>query len=133
MPTTSTTTGPAQLRKRTCGFACDARAFVRRTPRTLASLGDSRQLIKSSGEIGAAYIEADEAPSRQDFLRYIGAARKSAKLSAHWLNLLAGNLEKRSEDARAVLAKEAEELERVFGAIIGKTLAKGTAKKEVAA
>jgi len=119
------------LHKRTCKFARDARDFVRKTPRTIASLGDCRYLVKTSGSIGSSYIDADDANSGQEFMRSIFDCRKQSRLSSHWLSLLEGNLEERSEEARASLAKEAEELERIFSAIIGKVVSNNKkAKKE---
>ncbi|MFA7681705.1 MAG: hypothetical protein WCX61_01610 [Candidatus Peribacteraceae bacterium] len=130
MVTTTSTTGTsartqrAALRKRTRAFAKEARSFVRKTPRDLASLSDARNLIRSSGFVGASYIDADEAADGREFLRRIGDCRRQSKLSVHWLELLEGNLEERSEESRASLAKEAAELERIFGAIIGSVLKK---------
>ena len=153
MPSSSTTTGPtsaakaasagkspsarselnkrkADLLQRTTRFAKDVRTFVRKTPRTIASLGDCRRLVYASGAIGAHYISADEAPTRQDFLRQVGDCRKEAKHSVHWLHLLDANLEESSEKMRFSLLGEAQELEKIFGAIVGKTLA--NAKKNEA-
>jgi len=42
-------------------FAKRVRAFVKRSPRTIANIEDVRQLVKSSGSVGANYIEANEA------------------------------------------------------------------------
>jgi hypothetical protein len=134
--TTSSTTGAApaakhaELRDRTTRFAREARSFVRKTPRTLASLGDCRNLIRSSGLLGASYIDADEAHSREEFLRCMGNCRRQSKQSTHWLTLLDGDLEERSEEMRVGLIKEAGELERIFGAIVGKVIAKARAQKE---
>jgi four helix bundle protein len=135
MTTSSTTTGSetisdkslkqrkADLLNRTTRFAQGVRSFVRKTPRTIASLGDCRRLVYASGAIGAHYISADESPTRQDFLRQVGGCRKEAKQSVHWLELLDANLEEGSEKMRSELLDEARELERIFGAIVGKTLA----------
>jgi four helix bundle protein len=138
MSSSSSTTGPASaktaadkpalkerkadLQQRTTRFAREVRTFVRKTPRTIASLGDCRRLVYASGAIGAHYISADEAPTRQDFLRQISDCRKEAKHSVHWLHLLDSNLEESSEKMRSGLLGEAQELERIFGAIVGKTL-----------
>ncbi len=118
----------AELRDRTTQFAKNVRTFVRKTPRTIASLSDCRRLVFASGAIGSHYISADESPSRQDFLRRISDCRKESKQSGHWLQLLDSNLEESSEEQRAQLLKEAQELERIFGAIVGKTIA--NARKE---
>lgn len=120
----------AELHERARNFAKVSRTFVNKTPRTISSMGDCRQLIKSSGAIGAHYIEADEAPSRDLFLRCIHACRRDAKHSAHWLELLDNNLEERSEEQRQQLQAEAKDLERIFGAIIGKTLSNAKKKAE---
>jgi|GEM_PF-1607016 len=112
----------ADLRNRASSFARDTRAFVRKTPRTLASLGDCRNLVRASGAVGASYIDADESGSREEFLRSMSNCRREARRSAHWLALLEGDLEKRSEKMRHDLLTEAGEMERIFGAIIGKTI-----------
>ncbi|MEK7108937.1 MAG: four helix bundle protein, partial [Patescibacteria group bacterium] len=57
-------------------------------PRTTASIEDGAQLIRSSGSIGANYIEAQEAMSRKDFAMRVKISRKEAKESKYWLNLL---------------------------------------------
>lgn len=106
------------LRERIRTFAQDVRAFVRKTPRTIASLSDVRQLVRSSGFIGAHYVNADEAPSREDFLFSIRGCRRECKQCAHWLALLDANLDERSEEMRTALLQEAQELERIFNAII---------------
>jgi len=141
MVTTTSTTGEtsrkesrekqAALLGRTTQFAKDARAFVRKTPRTLASLGDSRRLVYASGAIGASYIGADEASSRQDFIRKISDCRKESKQSLHWLQLLDSNLEEGSEKMRVSLQKEAEDLQNIFGAIVGKTISNAKKAEEV--
>lgn len=119
----------AALRTRTSTFARDARTFIRKTPRTLSSLGDCRNLVRSSGLLGASYIDADESSNRSEFVRNMGNCRRQVRQSTHWLTLLEGDLEERSEEMRNDLLKEAEELERIFGAIIGKTIANARAKK----
>ena len=48
------------LEDRTFEFAKASRAFVKKLPRTIANIEDAKQLIRSSGSIGANYIEANE-------------------------------------------------------------------------
>ena len=136
MPTTiSPSPAPAQARKeqiramqeRLRTFARDVRTFVSKTPRTLSSLPDFRQLVRASGFVGAHYVNAGEAPSREDFLASIRGCRREAKQCAHWLELLNANLDERSEEMRKALVKEAGELERIFGAI-GAKVRKGDKK-----
>ena len=56
------------LEDRTFEFARKSRAFVKRLPRSIANQEDGRQLINSSGSVGANYIEANEALSKKDFV-----------------------------------------------------------------
>ena len=47
------------LEDRTFDFANDVRAFVKRIPKTVANLEDVKQVVRSSGSVGANYIEAN--------------------------------------------------------------------------
>jgi four helix bundle protein len=67
------------LEDRTFAFAKRARAFVKGLNKTIANVEDSRQLIRSSGSVGANYIEANEALSKKDFVLRIKISRKEAK------------------------------------------------------
>ena len=49
------------LEERTFQFAKAVRNFVKTLPKTISNLEDGKQLIKSSGSVGANYIEANEA------------------------------------------------------------------------
>ncbi|MEA3447183.1 MAG: hypothetical protein U9Q98_01880 [Bacteroidota bacterium] len=48
------------LEVRTFLFAKNVRTFVKKLPKTIANIEDSKQLIKASGAVGANYIEANE-------------------------------------------------------------------------
>ena len=101
-------------------FACDIRSFIAQIPKTIASIEDGKQLIRASGSIGANYIEANEALSKKDFLLRLKIARKEAKESRYWLNLITiGGQE--SEQTHRALIKEAEELQNILSAIITKS------------
>ncbi|WP_394331671.1 four helix bundle protein [Aequorivita viscosa] len=43
---------------------------------TVANIEDSKQLIRSSGSVGANYIEANEALSKKDFKFRVKMSRK---------------------------------------------------------
>ena len=47
------------LEERTFAFAKRVREFVKRLSKTIGNVEDSRQLIRSSGSVGANYIEAN--------------------------------------------------------------------------
>ena len=119
MATATTTEKQRQdLRKRTTAFARNTRAFVNKTPRTLATMTDYRQLAKSSGFLGKHYIEACNAGNTDGYLKNIVTCRDEARFAGHWLDLLDLDLEERSEKMRSALREESEELEKIFGAII---------------
>jgi hypothetical protein len=54
------------LEERTLIFARDCRNFTKKLPKNTANLEDGKQLIRSSGSVGANYIEANEALSKKD-------------------------------------------------------------------
>jgi len=55
------------LEDRTAEFAKKVRSFVKKLKKTIANIEDSKQVVKSSGSVGANYIEANEALSKKDF------------------------------------------------------------------
>jgi four helix bundle protein len=71
------------LEDRTLQFAQRVRIFIKKLPKTLANIEDSRQLVNASGSVGANYIEANEALSKKDFLMRIKICWKEAKESRY--------------------------------------------------
>jgi len=110
---------PYDLGKRTEKFARRVRDYIKDIPKTLANIEDAKQLIKSSGSVGANYIEAEEALSRKDFMMRIKISRKEAKESRYWLEL-AEPKENQIKEKQA-LVQEATELTKIFGSIIEKS------------
>jgi len=107
------------LEGRTLKFAKDVLEFTGALERTLGNIEMMKQLIRSSGSVGANYIEANESLSKKDFAMRIKICRKEAKESRYWLHLIqvnSDNLEKR----KSTLIKEATELTKIFGAIVEK-------------
>jgi hypothetical protein len=78
---TETNKKPYDLEKRTYEFAKNVRIFIKKLPRTVSNIEDSKQVIRSSGSIGANYIEANEALGKKDFNMRIKISRKEAKES----------------------------------------------------
>jgi len=76
------------LEERTLNFSKDIIEFTDALQRTLANIEMMKQLIRSSGSVGANYIEANEALSKKDFAMRVKICRKEAKESRYWLNLL---------------------------------------------
>lgn len=107
------------LEERTFRFAKDVRLFVRQLPKGIINNADGSQLIRSSGSVGANYIEAQEALSKKDFAMRVKISRKEAKESRYWLNLLdliPSSLEKEHQR----LVNEVTELLKIFSAIVNK-------------
>lgn len=67
------------LEERTFEFAKNVRNFVKYLPKNQSNIEDSKQLIRSSGSVGANYIEANESLSKKDFIMRVKIARKEAK------------------------------------------------------
>ena len=108
------------LEERTFAFARAVRTFVRSLKRTLCNREDARQLVRSSGSIGANFIEATEAPTAKDYLYRLKVSRKEAKESRFWLRLL--HIEDQlQETARQTLVQEAQELVFILTSIIHKS------------
>ncbi|MFZ2886397.1 MAG: four helix bundle protein [Minisyncoccia bacterium] len=107
------------LESRTLRFARDVRAFVRALPRTVITIEDGKQLVRSSGSVGANYIEACESLSKKDFALRMKICRKEAKETRYWLQIfdnLAGSVAKE----RDRLIQESTELLKICSAIINR-------------
>lgn len=109
------------LEDRTLEFSMKVRAFVKKLPKTLANIEDSRQLVDASGSVGANYIEANEALSKKDFVMRIKICRKEAKESRYWLRLVDTGGNEPLEQERKELEDEAGELTHIFGSIVTKS------------
>ena len=109
------------LEDRTLEFARKVREFVPMLNRTPANIEDGKQLVRSSGSVGANYIEANEALSKKDFLMRIKICRKEAKESRYWLRLVDTQGDAQCEQLRKALVQEATELTHIFGAIVTKS------------
>jgi four helix bundle protein len=114
-------TGQYDLEDRTFAFATDVRAFIKRIPKTLANLEDTKQVVRASGSAGANYIEANESLSKKDFVMRIRICRKEAKESGYWLRLIDAGDDPAVKKQRDDLVREATELTSIFGAILRKS------------
>ena len=108
-----------ELEERTFRFALKTRSFLKAIPKTLIALEDMKQLLRSSGSIGANYIEANENLGEKDFMMKLKTARREAKESRYWLRLI----EVSGDDlirTRNELIQEAHELLLILSSIIQK-------------
>jgi four helix bundle protein len=109
----------SDLVDRSFRFALAVRSFVRKLPKNQINLQDSMQLVRSSGSIGANYIEAQEALSKKDFGMRVKICRKEAKESAYWLSLFS-ELPSSLEHEHGGLLDEAQQLTKIFSSIVEK-------------
>jgi four helix bundle protein len=109
---TETHNSKFDLEMRTFEFAKDVRKYLKTLKFSVATNEDAKQVARSSGSVGANYIEANEAFSKKDFVHRIKIARKEAKETAYWLKLL---------DAPDELIQESIELKKILSAIIEKS------------
>jgi four helix bundle protein len=89
-------------------------------PKTISNIKDTKQLVRSSGSVGANYIEANEKLGEKDLTFRLKIARKEAKESKFWIRLL-DELNPDFRDVSSLLFFEADELRKILSAIITKT------------
>ncbi len=109
------------LEERTLKFAKRVRKYIRSLPRTMSNMEDGKQLIRSSGSVGANYIEANESLSRKDFKMRIKICRKESKESIYWLDLVVDNNSSEYSQEGFNLRGEGIELKKIFSSIVEKT------------
>ena len=107
------------LEERTFIFARDVALWCISLSKDLVNIQYIKQVVRSSGSVGANYIEANESLSKKDFLMRIKICRKEAKESQYWLQLFDIAIE--LEPERKGLIQEALELRKIFGAIVEKS------------
>ena len=78
-----------------------------------------KQLVASSGSIGANFQEACCAMSNKDFVKCLKTSRKEAKETSHWLRGLSVS-ENNIQDKVGLLSKEADQIGYILTSIISK-------------
>ncbi len=110
-----------ELETRTFDFAKNVRLFVKTISFSVINSEDIRQLLRSSGSIGANYIEANESLGKKDFLMRMRISRKEAKETAYWLKLIIESIDLINQDEGLKLYNEAVELKKILSSIIEKS------------
>lgn len=110
---------PFDLEERTFLFAKECRIYIQKLPKTISNIEDGKQLVRTSGSVGANYIEANEKLGEKDLSFRLKIARKEAKESKYWLRLLQESNPELKENSEALLF-EIEELRKILSAIITK-------------
>ena len=112
--------GRYDLEERTFIFAKEVALFCPKLPKTHSNLIYCNQVIRSSGSIGANYIEANECLGPKDFKMKIKICRKEAKESAYWLKLLIATNGDLFKGEIVDLYDEVVELKKIFSSIANK-------------
>lgn len=99
-------------------FAHSIREFVKHLPMSVGNSEDTRQLVRTSGAVGATYIRANGSVNRNDYLVGIKHCNTEAKASHYWLQLLDTHGSEPMENKRQQLMKAANELASVFSAVL---------------
>lgn len=79
------------------------------------------QLIRSASSIGANYREANETDTKKDFKNRIRIAKKEAKETIYWLELLIENNPILKKEIKALI-EESTQLMKILASIYGKTI-----------
>ena len=112
------------LKDRTFNYAVNIRKLVESLNQNRFNQDDFKQLIRSSGSVGANFIEAIESLSKKDFIYRIRICLKEAKESHYWLKVIENTNMISSPDEISALIQESKELIRIFSSIIQKNLKK---------
>lgn len=96
------------------------RIFCRKLKKDIGNFEDSKQLVRSSGSVGANYIEANENVGKGDLKYRLKVCRKEAKESIHFLGLCETFDDEELDTLRVILVDEATQLRKIFTTMINK-------------
>jgi four helix bundle protein len=104
------------LRERLSQFSKETLAACRLIPNTPEYENVRRQLSRSATSIGANFEEADGALTKKDFINKVGIARKEAKETLYWFDVL---LDQFNDNKRFLsLAQETTEIIKILSSIL---------------
>lgn len=104
------------LEERTAKFGEEIIKFCKSLTQDAINRPIINQLIRSSTSIGANYMEANGAISRNDFKNKIFICKKESQETKHWLRMLVVCQPDKKDEIR-LLWKEVQELTLIFGKI----------------
>jgi len=108
------------LEKRTTEFAKAVIRVCKDLPRNPMNDRLIGQIVGAAGSIGANYREANDALGKKDFLQRLKIARREAKESLHWLELILEANENKQIEIKPLIG-EAGELKNILSSIINKS------------
>jgi four helix bundle protein len=104
------------LEERTARFGEAIVDFAKTIPQGPVTNRIIAQLVGAGTSVGANYVEADDAVSKKEFLKYIGTCRKEARETKHFLRIAVRAVPELKPLARQ-LWMEARELHLIFSKI----------------
>ena len=115
------------LEERTKEFAKQIVSFSNTVPRNIANDVLIRQIVRSGTSVGANYREANDSLSYKDFILRLRIARKEAKETLYWLEIIDANCGKgenqlKLTEANRLLQTETKELVKILSAAINTAL-----------
>jgi len=105
------------LEERTAKFGESVIGFCKNINQDAINKPIINQLVRSSTSIGANYMEANGASSKQDFKNKIFICKKESQETKHWLRMITTSNPEKTDEARK-LWKECQELTLIFGKIV---------------
>lgn len=106
------------LEERTFRFAKEVCQYTKELKKSTPNIEYIKQVVRSSGSVGANYIEANECLGKQDFKMRIRISRKESKETAYWLRLIVETNDLELQKEGEALYKESVELKKIFSAIL---------------
>jgi four helix bundle protein len=116
------------LQKRTKQFNIDIIKVCEILPRNAAGFELAKQIIRSSGSVGANYRATQRAKSKADFIYKLEIVIEEADETMYWLEIMSETGLIDTNNA-TVLIKEANELVSIFVATVKTTKANNSIKK----
>ena len=116
------------LQKRTKQFNIDVIKVCESLPRNAAGFELAKQIIRSSGSVGANYRATQRAKSKADFIYKLEIVIEEADETMYWLEVMSETGLIDTKNA-TVLIKEANELVSIFVATVKTTKANNPIKK----
>ena len=107
-----------ELQDRFLKFAKSVRDFCLKLKQDVINREYIRQLIRASGSVGANYIEASDDLGKLDERMKIKIARREAKESVYWLELVLTFADPNIEIEKAILIDEGNQIRKILSSII---------------
>ncbi len=104
------------LERRTTEFAKSVIRVCKDLPRNPMNDRLIGQVVGAAGSVGVNYREANDALGKKDFIQHLKIARREAKESLHWLELI--NEANACTKEVSPLIRESEELKNILSATI---------------